>query len=61
MSQVSRQWALDALSDLPERTSLEHIFETLEIKFKVAEARGQIRNGNGLSHEQALEHLKKWL
>lgn len=49
------------LSRLPENASLEDIQYHLYLLEKVQRGKGSLAAGGGVSHEQAMERLRRWL
>ena len=58
---LSKEKVLDAVKNLPERFSLEDLFERIVLLQKIEIGLEQSRNGQVYSTEEAREKLKKWL
>ena len=48
------------LDSLPDDSTLDDVIHALYIKAKFERGEGQIREGNGVSDEEARERLRKW-
>lgn len=58
---LSKEKVLDAVKNLPERFSLEDLFERIILLQKIEIGLEQSRNGQVYSTQEAREKLKKWL
>jgi len=58
---LSKEKVLDAVKNLPERFSLEDLFERIVLLQKIEIGLEQSRNGQVYSTQEAREKLKKWL
>lgn len=48
------------LDSLPDDSTLDDVIHALYIKVKFERGEGEIREGNGVSDEEARERLRKW-
>jgi hypothetical protein len=54
----SAKLVIDAL---PEDVSMDDVLHALYVKIKFAHGEEEIRQGKGVSHEEAKRRLSKWL
>jgi hypothetical protein len=52
---------LKSLKELPEEFSVDEAIDRLILLNKINKARNEIKHGKGLSTEQAMKKLKKWV
>lgn len=57
MKEVAKQ-AIDAL---PDNAGLDEIMHAIYVVAKLRRAEQEVRDGKGISHEQAKKSLGKWL
>lgn len=53
--------AKHVIDTLPDDTSMDGIIHALYIKAKFDHGESQIREGKGISHEEAKRRLQKWV
>ncbi len=53
--------AKHTIDTLPDDTSMDDIIHALYIKAKFDHGDNQIREGNGIPHEEAKRRLQKWV
>ncbi len=58
---TAKQDVRELLDHLPDDATIEDIQYHLYVLEKVRRGRDDIRNGRGVTHEQARERLQKWL
>ena len=58
---TTKESILQAIRDLPDDASLEEILDAVLLRLKVERGRRQIRDGQGMSHDEVRERLSKWL
>jgi hypothetical protein len=58
---TTKQAVIEMIEKLPEDISVEDIMAELYFRQKVDEGLRQLDAGEGVEHEAALKHLKKWL
>ena len=49
------------IDNLPDNTTIDDIMHALYVQAKLERAEKGIRNGKGISHEDAKQRLQKWL
>lgn len=49
------------IDNLPDNTTIDDIIHALYIQVKLERAEKSIRDGKGISHEEAKQRLQKWL
>lgn len=52
--------AKNVIDALPDNTSMDGIIHALYVRAKFERGESQIREGRGISHEEARRRLKKW-
>ncbi len=60
ISMQIKQMAKDVIDKLPDESTLDDIIHALYIRAKFEHGESQIREGNGISHEEAMKKLQKW-
>ena len=58
---LTREYVFDALKLMPERFSIDQLFDKLIFVNKVETGLSQSEKGQGNTKEQAKEKLSKWL
>ena len=58
---TNKEQAKSIIDALPDSVSMDDIIDALYIKIKFARGEEQIRNGQGLTTEEAKQRLAKWL
>ena len=53
--------AKQVIDALPDSATMDDIIHALYVNVKFAHGEREIRNGKGVSHEEAKQRLKKWL
>ena len=53
--------AKQVIEALPEEAGLDEIMHALYINTKFRRGEKEIREGKGVSHEEAMDRVKKWL
>jgi len=53
--------ARNVIDALPDNTSMDGIIHALYIKAKFDRGESQVREGRGISHEEARRRLQKWV
>ena len=61
METTLKQQTLETIKKLPEDCSLDDIMETLWVQKKIFIGQEEIRQGKGISEEEAMKRLEKWL
>ena len=59
--QRAKDHALSIIKNLPDTASYEDILYEIEFQREIAEGKNQIERGASVTHEEAMERLKKWL
>jgi hypothetical protein len=59
--QRAKDHALSIIQNLPDTASYEDILYEIEFHREIAEGKDQIKHGASITHEEAMERLKKWL
>ncbi|MFX0102562.1 MAG: hypothetical protein ACFFCS_23550 [Candidatus Hodarchaeota archaeon] len=59
--QGAKENVLELLKKLPDDASYEDIMYEIELQRKINEGISEIERGNYLTHEEAMERLKRWL
>lgn len=49
------------VKDLPEETTLEEIMYKIYVRAQIEEGLNELDKGKGISHEEAMERISKWL
>ena len=49
------------IDNLPDNTTIDDIIHALYIQVKLERAEKSMRDGKGISHEEAKQRLQKWL
>ena len=52
--------AKQVIDALPDEATLEDIIQALYVKAKFSRGEREIRNGEGVPHEEAKQRLRKW-
>jgi hypothetical protein len=60
-STTTKERARKVIESMPEEASMDQIIHALYIEAKAAEGERQIRQGQGVRHEQAKQRLARWL
>ena len=58
---LSKKQVISAIKNMPDTFNTTQLFDRIILINKVEEGRQQIREGKGLSTEEAKKKLKKWL
>jgi len=58
---ADKDQARQVIDALPEDASLDDIIHALYVRAKFEHGERQIRQGQGIPHDAAKEHLQKWL
>jgi hypothetical protein len=58
---LSKKEVLKSLKELPEEFPVDDAIDRLIVLHKMNKGRQEIKNGKGLTTEQARKKLKKWL
>ncbi|MBN1902819.1 hypothetical protein JW926_15965 [Candidatus Sumerlaeota bacterium] len=58
---ATKEIAKKVIDSLPEEASLDDIIHALYVKIKFDHGEGEIREGRGISHEEAKGRLQKWV
>lgn len=58
---LSKKDVLKSLKDLPDEFPLDDAIDRLIVLHKINKGRQEIKEGKGLTTEQAKKKLKKWL
>jgi hypothetical protein len=58
---TTKESVLQAIQELPDDVTLEEIMDAVLLRIKVERGRRQIRDGEGIPHDQVRERLSKWL
>ena len=53
--------AKQVIDSLPDSATMDDVIHALYISVKFAHGEKEIRNGSGISHEDAKRELQKWL
>lgn len=53
--------AKDVIDKLPNETSMDSIIHALYVRSKFTHGENEIRDGKGVSHEDAKKRLQKWM
>ena len=56
-----KELARKVIDSLPEDAGLDEIMHALYVNTKFQRGEREIREGKGVSHEQAKDRMKKWL
>ena len=57
---VVKDIARDVIDSLPDQASMDDIIHALYVNAKFEHGEREIRQGQGVPHEQARQRLKKW-
>jgi hypothetical protein len=58
---LTKKQVLSAIKNMPDNFETTQLFDRILLINKVEEGRKQIKDGKGLSTEEAKKKLKKWL
>ena len=58
---IAKDNAIKAIQELPDEATYEDIMEKLYFMEKVAVGLKDIREGATVTHEEAKEHIRRWL
>ncbi len=58
---VAKEIAKQVIDKLPEDSTIDDIMHTLYVTAKFEHGENEIRQGNGISHEDAKQKFQKWL
>ena len=58
---LTKKQVLSAIKNMPDSFETTQLFDRILLINKVEEGRKQIKDGKGLSTEEAKKKLKKWL
>ena len=58
---LTKKQVMSALRKMPDTFDTTYLFDHILLLNKVEEGRAEIREGKGLSTEEARKKLKKWL
>lgn len=58
---LTKKMVLSTIKDMPDNFETTQLFDRILLLAKVEEGRKQIKNGKGLTTDQAKRKLKKWL
>ena len=58
---LTKKQVLSAIKNMPDNFETTQLFDQIFLINKVEEGRKQIKDGKGLSTEEAKKKLKKWL
>lgn len=58
---AAKETAKNIIDNLPDEASMDDIINALYIWIKVERGEREIREGKGISHEEAKQRLQKWL
>ena len=61
MAAAVKEKAKSLIDKLPDNTTIDDIIHALYIQAKLERAEKSIREGKGISHEEAKKRLQKWL
>jgi len=61
MQTAVKDIAKQTIDILPDDTNMDDIIHALYIKAKFDHGESQIREGNGIPHEEAKRRLQKWV
>lgn len=53
--------AKQVIDALPDNVTMDDVIHALYVKVKFADGEREIREGKGVSHEEAKQRLKPWL
>ena len=56
-----KEIAKQVIDSLPDDASMDDIIHALYVKTKFEHGEREIREGKGISHEEAKQRLKKWV
>ena len=56
-----KESAKQVIDGLPDGASMDDIIHALYVNIKFAHGKQEIRDGKGISHEDAKKKLEKWL
>lgn len=57
---LTKELVLASMTELPEKFSLDDLFERLILIQKIEIGLEQIKNGDGVPHEQVLKMIESW-
>jgi hypothetical protein len=58
---VAKEAAKHVIDAMPDHASMDDIIHALYVRAKFEHGECEIREGQGVPHEQAKERLRKWL
>lgn len=58
---LSKKKVLETIKELPEEFSADELFDRIILLQKIQRAEQEIKEGKGLTTEEAKQYLKKWL
>ena len=58
---LTKETAKQVIDQLPDSATMDDIIHALYVNVKFAHGEKQIREGKGVSHEEANERLAQWL
>ena len=58
---LTKKQVLSAIKNMPDNFDTAQLFDRILLINKIEEGRQQIKDGKGLSTEEAKKKLKKWL
>ncbi|HTE10998.1 MAG TPA: hypothetical protein VK645_08510 [Chitinophagaceae bacterium] len=58
---LTKKQVLSAIKNMPDNFDTTQLFDRILLINKIEEGRQQIKDGKGLSTEEAKKKLKKWL
>lgn len=58
---LTKKEVIKSLKNMPEKFSIDEAMDRLIVLHKIEKGREEIRQGKGLTTEQARKKLKKWL
>lgn len=61
MSLPAKEIAKKIIDTLPDNTTMDDIIHALYVNIKFAHGENEIRNGRGVSQQDAKKRLEKWL
>ncbi len=61
MAESVKERANSVIDNLPEDSTMDDIMHVLYIQTKLERAENSVREGKGISHEEAKKILQKWL
>jgi hypothetical protein len=58
---LTKRQVLSAVKEMPDSFDTAQLFDRILLLKKIEEGKSQIKNGKGLTTDQARKKLKKWL